>query len=406
MALFRKFVPKKHLHLAIAQMNAGDHLQALQTCEMIMQHAPRHPDGARLMGQICERLGNEQRAATYYRVAVEGKPNYANLVSYGRVCRRLGDLVEATAVLERAHKLEPESVEIMTVLAEIFEERKIWTKAVGMRKAISDQAPDDPDALCDLAHCAFLARLMDEAVTLCTRLLNRAPEHPRGLRLLAECMVHRNHHERAMELYDRALRAQPDDWEGHYQLAGMYLELGDQGTARKHYQSCLRHKADHPEAHRQLIELYKQERMWLEAEIVLKHLLATRGEDRALCAELGDVCYEQLEFNASVTAYQQARNLGPADEALDAKYVSAAIHAGRAEEVVDLAHRLASRSVFNIHYQYLYASSLHCAGDVDGATEVVKGVTASEEDHPEFCRLRTRLLSREAPPQQAEGPEE
>ncbi|MDP6117777.1 MAG: hypothetical protein QGF00_22210 [Planctomycetota bacterium] len=391
MAFFKKVDPKKQIHLVIAQMNSGDYLDAMKSCEKLMQKFPRHAEGSRLMGQVCEKLGNDRKASGFFRIAVEEKPIYANYLAYGNVCRRLNEPGKASELLEKALGASPDSIEFMELLAEIYEERGIWPRAVAMRKGIYDRRNDDADALFRLARCTHMARLLEETAMLCTRLLNQEPEHAKGLRLFAECMLYRNMHERAIELYSRALQAQPDDWEGHFQLAEIYLARDQGANAKRHFQLCIRNNNEHQEAHRKLIDAYKADQDWIEAEIVIKHLVGL-GENQELLIELGDVCAAQEEYEAAATAYQQARNSGKSSEELDAKYTDAAIRSGRAEEVFDMAHRLSSGNVFNVQYQHLYALCLMAAGDQEKATELVKGVTASEEEFSEFCTLRSRLL--------------
>ncbi|MBI2194462.1 MAG: tetratricopeptide repeat protein [Planctomycetes bacterium] len=392
MSLFRKIEPRKQIHVVIAQINAGDHLAALRTCEKLLERAPRHAEASRLMGQICEKLGNDRKAATHYRVAMEVSPNYANLRAFGHVSRRLGDLDAAVDAFEKAHEIDGHSAEIMTALAEIYEERAFWPKAVGMRKSLSDRNPDDLDALYELARCTCRAKLVQEAVILCTRLLNKNPEHPRGLRLLADCMLSRNQLDRALELYQQALKARPEDWEGHLQLARIYVSLGRNEDAIPHFQGCVRYQSGHPDAHRGLVNLYKESRRWLEAEIVLKHLLIQQGESPEILEELGDLAHAQSEYDQAVTLYQQARNARPGGADLDAKYVTALLHAGRGDQALDLARRLVSHHAFHFHYLYLYTLCLLASGGRAKALETVKEITVSPAQHAELFKLRAKLL--------------
>jgi len=398
MALFRKFDPKRQIHLVIAQMNAGDYLGALKICERVMSKAHRHPEAARLMGQIYEHLGNHRKAADCYKIALDEKPNSTNFLAYGNTCQRLGRRQEATQVFERGLTFAPSAVDIMAALAEIYEERKVWPRAVGLRKAISDRNTDDLDALYNLARCTYLANLLDEAVALSTRLLNKDPDHPDGLRLLGELMVYRRHHVRALELYDRALKVRPDDWDGHFKMAEIYLTTGDRESAVCHFQFCLRYQSAHPEAHERLIELYQEARKWLEAEVVIKHFLASCGESFRYLVELGDVCDKQDEHDEAANAYHRARKVGKADSELDAKYVAAAIHAGRAEEVLNLAQRLAFEDQLSVHYQHLYALALLAVDQRDKAVGVARATPASRAEHPEFFALREKLLNETAAP--------
>jgi tetratricopeptide (TPR) repeat protein len=293
--------------------------------------------------------------------------------------------------LEKALAASPDSIEFMQLLAEIYEERGNWPRAVAMRKGIYDLRSDDTDYLYLLAKCTHRARLLEETAMLCTRLLNQEPDHARGLRLFAECMLYRNMHERAIELYSRSLQAQPDDWEGHFQLAEIYLSKEQADNAKRHFQLCIRHNNEHKEAHRNLIDTYKANQDWIEAEIVIKHLVGL-GESQELLVELGGICAAQEDYDAAATTYQQARTAGQSSDDLDAKYIDAAIRAGRAEEVIEMAHRLSSGNVFNVQYQHLYALCLMANHEQAKATELVKGIAASDEKYPEFCMLRTKLL--------------
>jgi len=393
MALFRKFDPKRQIHLVIAQMNAGDYLGALKICERVMSKAQRHPEGARLMGQIYEHLGNHRKAGDYYKIALDEKPNSTNFLAYGNTCQRLGRRQEAMQIFERGLTFAPDSVEIMAALAEIYEERKVWPRAVGLRKAISDRNTDDLAALYNLAHCTYLANLLDEAVILCTRLLSKDPDHPDGLRLLGELMIYRRHYERALELYDRALKVRPDDWDGHLKMGEVCLATGDRQSAVRHLQFCLRYKNDHLEAHERLIELYQEDWKWLEAEVAIRHLLACHGESFQHLVALGGACDKQDEHDEAATAYQRARQVGATDKVLDSKYVAAAIHAGRAEEVLKIAQRLAFEDQLNVQYQHLYVLALLALDERDKAVDVARAALVSREEHPEFFALREKLLN-------------
>lgn len=392
MALFRKIEPRKQIHLVIAQINAGDYMAALQACEKLLGKIPRHAEGSRLMGQIWEKLGNDRKAVAYYKIAAEVNPSYANYRSYGHLCRRLGNLDEAVTAFENALEIDHQSVEVTTALAEIYEERSLWPKAVSKRKKILDRDPDDLEALFQLSRCSYRAKLIQEAVILCTRLLNKNPVHAQGLRLLADCMLLRHQQDRALELYQQALHAQPADWEGHYYIATMYLSLEKKDSAIQHFQLCLRHQSTHLQSHRSLIDLYKDSKEWLEAEIVLKHLIVNHGESPELLDELGDLYFAQAQYDSAMTVYQQARSLRTGDNDLDAKFVTAALRAGRAAEVISLAHRLVSNDMFNVHYHYLYALCLLAIGDRAKAIDLVKEVTVSATQHPEFFRLRAALM--------------
>lgn len=397
MSLFSKFDSRKQLHLVITQMNSGDFLGAMNTCERLLQKAPRQAEAARLMGQICEKLGNDRKAIGFYKTAAEVSPIYANLRAYGHMCRKLGEPKEAIAAFEAALERNQDSFEVMTALAELYEEKGIWPRAVGLRKAISDHKPGDSDALFNLCQCAWRARLMDEAVLMLTGLLKHDPLHSRGLRLLAECMLSRGQRERALELFDRSLKVQPDDWEGHLKLAGLCEEIGDPIKAVEHFQFCLRFNHSHPAAHRRLIHLFRQEKRWLEAQVVIRHLITTQGESPELLVELGDISLEQKDYDEASTAYQQARLLGQARPEIDGKYIQASIHCGRAHEVVDLAASLLSRDVFNVHFRFLYALCQVALGQKDLALQSVREAPVSLDQHPEFARLRAKLMSEAAP---------
>ena len=396
MALFRKFEPRKYIHKIIALMNAGEYLEAMETCEWILQKVPRHEEAARLMGQICEKLGNFRKAVNHYKIAVDGSPHYANLRAYGDVCLRLGEYNEAISAFERALERSQDSVDTMSALADIYEEKGYWPKAVGMRKAISDRDPEDCDALFNLVLCTFKAKLMDEAVILCTRLLKIDPLHSRGLRMLADCMLSRHQQQRALELYERSLQSQPDDWEGHFQLANLYYDMHHREQALSSFQSCLRYNNAHIDAHRRLINLYLEAEQWLEAQIALKHLLTTNGESTELLDELGDVSYKQKDYDEAITTWQQIRLQGNSTTQIDAKYVEASIHSGRAHEVHELAASLLSNDVFNHHFRFLHVLCLLAMDERDKALACVQEVAVSSKQHAEFFHLRNKLLS-EAP---------
>jgi tetratricopeptide (TPR) repeat protein len=215
-------------------------------------------------------------------------------------------------------------------------------------------------------------------------------------------MFYRKHHERALELYERALKVRPDDWDGHFQMAEIHFSVGDRAAATRHFQLCIRHKNEHKEAHERLIEIYRQDRRWLEAKTVIQHLRALGDTSLGPLIELGDACQKLGEYDEAAAAYQSARSASRSDRGLDAKYVAAAIHAGRARESLSLAHEMAVEDQLNIHYQHLFALALLAVGERDRAAEVLKGIPASEKANPEFVALQERLL-KGAPAPDTEG---
>jgi tetratricopeptide (TPR) repeat protein len=285
---FARALDAAELHLA-----AGNVGQAVAKLLRVLKRFPRHPEMAKLVGDLAFQQGQLQAARQAYSILVELQPNHVDgLVSLATLLADEGEIAEAEKLLQRAARVARDSFLPPFALGALkLAQEDLPAARRFLRQALAKQ--ESPVA-------AFLAGLVE-------------------LRL--------GRPGTAVKLLERAVALEPEMEEAIYTLGLAYLE---RGFARKALQ-CFR----------RVLELDPQRLRYQEA---VRFLLAggrketlPEGVSRALAAaaaaaERGEAehAWETLRAAAEAEAH-------PSLLAAAALVASAS---GKAREAVSLAHRV------------------------------------------------------------------
>ncbi len=108
------------LRIALLQQSAGDNENAKANYEKILDSMPKNTVVLNNLAWLYHETGDE-RAVTMARKAYDLAPENAAIVdTYGWIMLKAGNHEESLPILEKAHKLQPESEEIALHLAEAY----------------------------------------------------------------------------------------------------------------------------------------------------------------------------------------------------------------------------------------------------------------------------------------------
>lgn len=254
----RRNVGALRLRAAI-RLDRGEVDAAVADLREALNEQPKGADLLLLMAQAYERNGQKELAERQYADAVKATEfNPAVVLRYAAFLQRDNSAARAEEILVQASLRNPQSVEILSSLAQVRLSRQNWTGALAVAdviarndatKALADQLraaalagqnkPDESIAALEHAHAAapnalppiislvraYVAqKSYDKAETLLRDMLGKAPGRPELLVLLGQVQGARNNPAEAIKSYEAAIAVQPKDPGGYAALAGFYSQ--------------------------------------------------------------------------------------------------------------------------------------------------------------------------------------
>jgi len=255
-------------NLVHAQFEANSVKPALRTAESAIQALPESARLAVMLGEICIRYGQAQKARHYLEnastlepdnqqfklllakasLAAEepigalavlngipqsaGKPGEIQLLT-GKAKMLMGNYAEAETDLKAALQADPQNAAAIAAVAWLDQLKGRHDDALAALQKARDLNPRDPALAYQLAEVYFSLRKYEEAAQACESAIKLAPGYDPAYLLLGRTWVVRGKLDQAQTAIERAVSLRPDRALYHRELGMVLFKRGLAAKARK-----------------------------------------------------------------------------------------------------------------------------------------------------------------------------
>lgn len=178
----------------------------------VLKKEPENPDANFFLGEIAEIRGDKDAAEYRYRKTLKKDPKFkgANL-HLGRLAMRSDQPRTALTHLKAELDLNNDNPHLLQEIGELLIEGKMVELAYHAFARLVAIAPDDANALLNLAVCCFMLNRMEEGITHCRRSIRTCGWYVLAIYNLALAYKCIGRDRRAMILTIEAFRIAPKD---------------------------------------------------------------------------------------------------------------------------------------------------------------------------------------------------
>ncbi|MCQ2249037.1 MAG: tetratricopeptide repeat protein [Treponema sp.] len=269
---------------AKAAILARDFDQAIRIYRGLLNTNPENMEYLNVLGDLYVKSGDDERALDYYKEIVRlDSNNVSALNNMGAIYRRLEQYDLSISVLERAVIIDDSNVQVYYNLG-------------------------------------FTYKLMgnyDDAIQCFNTVVESNPRDVLAFNHIGSIYAIQNKHDLAVQSYIKGLKADPNHPVLHLNLAKSYDILGDFAKAQSEYEAALKTKPGWFEAIESYSDLLLRENKSQNAGDIVRKALVINPKDAAMHAKLGDVYYNQNNYDNAENEYNSALNINPdCDKAL------------------------------------------------------------------------------------------
>ena len=142
-------------------------LSALSELEKALKQYPDDPVILNRIGVLQEKAGDVEKAAATYEAALKKNPDAVPILA--KLARlymyRLNQPDKALKLATAAHELAPDNASVSAILGHLVYRSGDYVRALGLLESASDQLPNQPELLYDLAWAYYSVGRVADAVT-------------------------------------------------------------------------------------------------------------------------------------------------------------------------------------------------------------------------------------------------
>ena len=294
-------------HLGSIYAEQGNYEKAVESYQKGLKIDQNHPILHLNQAKSYEKLGNVEQAESEYEAALRSKPGWleaidglADLLLNKKKSSDAADLIiqairlnpqnaslhskmgmahsmqydfnAAETDYNNALKLEPNNTEVLSALANVYEETGKNDKALSTMQQYEKLSPEDDDMLRQYAHVLMTAEKLDVASRKIKQLWNNNPDDVRTLNLLGQYYICRGEDEKAEGCFSR-INAIDSDYKDYYKEgAKRYNQIGKYDKAESHIKKYLESNAEDSYAKTILASSYEKQNKYEEALETYKQL--------------------------------------------------------------------------------------------------------------------------------------
>lgn len=283
--------------LGVLYGGADQHERALQTFQLAADRDPRFFTAHLNRGLAYLRLGRVAEASAALEIALSLLPqsSEASLASglAWSMQRRYGD---AAVRLEQAWRSDPANARTGALLATVYLRTNAPAKAVAVLQSPSIQASDDPSFTLLLADAQTANEDLKGALQTARSGRKRFPDVPEAQVAEAQVLVRLGQYTEAQAAFRQALVLRPGWPEAHVGLADCLQKAGEHDPAIEHYQAAKGAPTTALAAHLGLGRSLLALRRFDQAQAILEEAVVSHPSEIAVRVELSRV-YARLGRN-------------------------------------------------------------------------------------------------------------
>ena len=242
------------------------------------QKFPDDVEGMGVLGACLRANGEIVESLNVLNRAIELNPNHAEtLINRGLIKLSQGNVPEALADLELAHRLKPHI-------------KQIWDLVVRLKMEAQEYS---------------------DAIVFLSNMIEIDPENENRLATLALCYQYLKNFDSAIEAYQKALAIKPDNAMVHTNLGSAFKIQGKLDEAIVAYRNALAIKPDNADAYNNMGNALQKQGKLKKAIVAFNKALAIKPDNAEACYNMGNTLQEQGKLEEAIEAYNKALAIKP-----------------------------------------------------------------------------------------------
>ena len=322
-----------------------------------------------------------EQAARIYKGLLKTEPeNMDYLNALGDLYVKNSEDNVALGYYKEIVRLQPQNVVALNSLGAIYRRLKMYDESISVLERAVMCESSNVQTYYNLGFTYKLMENFDDAIQCFTTVVEENPRDVLAFNHMGTIYATERKHADAVACYLKGLKVDPNHPVLHLNLAKSYDKLGEFIKAQAEYEAALRSKPGWLEAIENYSDLLLRKNKTKTASEIVKKALHLNPKDAAMHTKLGDVYCRQDNYDEAETEYNVALAIKPdytkAMSGLAGTYETT----GRLDEALELAERMEVVAPQDMAVKRQHAHILLSADKIEKAGEKIQELFAADPD--------------------------
>lgn len=322
-----------------------------------------------------------EQAARIYKGLLKTEPeNMDYLNALGDLYVKNSEDNVALGYYKEIVRLQPQNVVALNSLGAIYRRLKMYDESISVLERAVMCESSNVQTYYNLGFTYKLMENFDDAIQCFTTVVEENPRDVLAFNHMGTIYATERKHAEAVACYLKGLKVDPNHPVLHLNLAKSYDKLGEFIKAQAEYEAALRSKPGWLEAIENYSDLLLRKNKTKTASEIVKKALHLNPKDAAMHTKLGDVYCRQDNYDEAETEYNVALAIKPdytkAMSGLAGTYETT----GRLDEALELAERMEVVAPQDMAVKRQHAHILLSADKIEKAGEKIQELFAADPD--------------------------
>ena len=322
-----------------------------------------------------------EQAARIYKGLLKTEPeNMDYLNALGDLYVKNSEDNVALGYYKEIVRLQPQNVVALNSLGAIYRRLKMYDESISVLERAVMCESSNVQTYYNLGFTYKLMENFDDAIQCFTTVVEENPRDVLAYNHMGTIYATERKHAEAVACYLKGLKVDPNHPVLHLNLAKSYDKLGEFIKAQAEYEAALKSKPGWLEAIENYSDLLLRKNKTKTASEIVKKALHLNPKDAAMHTKLGDVYCRQDNYDEAETEYNVALAIKPdytkAMSGLAGTYETT----GRLDEALELAERMEVVAPQDAAVKRQHAHILLSADKIEKAGEKIQELYASDPD--------------------------
>lgn len=322
-----------------------------------------------------------EQAARIYKGLLKTEPeNMDYLNALGDLYVKNSEDNVALGYYKEIVRLQPQNVVALNSLGAIYRRLKMYDESISVLERAVMCESSNVQTYYNLGFTYKLMENFDDAIQCFTTVVEENPRDVLAFNHMGTIYATERKHAEAVACYLKGLKVDPNHPVLHLNLAKSYDKLGEFIKAQAEYEAALRSKPGWLEAIENYSDLLLRKNKTKTASEIVKKALHLNPKDAAMHTKLGDVYCRQDNYDEAEMEYNVALAIKPdytkAMSGLAGTYETT----GRLDEALELAERMEVVAPQDTAVKRQHAHILLSADKIEKAGEKIQELFAADPD--------------------------
>ena len=322
-----------------------------------------------------------EQAARIYKGLLKTEPeNMDYLNALGDLYVKNSEDNVALGYYKEIVRLQPQNVVALNSLGAIYRRLKMYDESISVLERAVMCESSNVQTYYNLGFTYKLMENFDDAIQCFTTVVEENPRDVLAFNHMGTIYATERKHAEAVACYLKGLKVDPNHPVLHLNLAKSYDKLGEFIKAQAEYEAALRSKPGWLEAIENYSDLLLRKNKTKTASEIVKKALHLNPKDAAMHTKLGDVYCRQDNYDEAETEYNVALAIKPdytkAMSGLAGTYETT----GRLDEALELAERMEVVAPQDTAVKRQHSYILLSADKIEKAGEKIQELFAADPD--------------------------